>query len=362
MRRTTWRPCSRQRRALPRPRRHRLRGHRRLTYARSTPPPTRSPTCWSAGHRARRQGRAELPEPAVLHDRLLRDPQGRRRPSSRSTCCSRGARSPTTSATPRRRPTSASRAPPSCRSARRGTPGFQAGRGVRALLRDHRRPGGAVADRGRRDARAGASAGQPPTFETVADRRGRHRGHPLHLGHDRTAQGRRAAAPQHARQRARRRADLFGADAGRPDTVPVRAAAVPLLRPDRDPERRVAVRRHGRDAAAVRGRRGAAADAGRGGHLLRGRPDDVLGPARCAEGRTDGDSVDVEKLAAQPARRRRRRLGAAGRGAQGLQGQVRRDDPRGLRALGDLTGGQLLAGRTKSRASARSACRSPASR
>ena len=44
-------------------------------------------------------------------------------PWSRSTCCSRGARSPTTSATPTRRPTSASRAPPSCRSARRATPG-----------------------------------------------------------------------------------------------------------------------------------------------------------------------------------------------------------------------------------------------
>ena len=33
-----------------------------------------------------------------------------------------------------------------------------------------------------------------------------------------------------------------------------------------------------------------------------------------------GDSVDVEKLAAQPAGRGRRRLGAAGRGAQELQG------------------------------------------
>ena len=37
------------------------------------------------------------------------------------------------------------------------------------------------------------------------DRRGRHRGHPLHLGHHRAAQGRGAAAPQHARQRAARR-------------------------------------------------------------------------------------------------------------------------------------------------------------
>ena len=36
-----------------------------------------------ARRRPGRQGRARLPEPAVLPDRLLRHPQGRRRPSCR---------------------------------------------------------------------------------------------------------------------------------------------------------------------------------------------------------------------------------------------------------------------------------------
>ena len=91
------------------------------------------------------------------------------------------------------------------------------------------------------------------------DRRRRHRRHPLHVGHDRPAQGRRAPAPQHARQRAHGAHDLFGADREQPRHLPVRPAAVPLLRPDRHPERRVRVRRHRRDAAAVRGRAGPAA-------------------------------------------------------------------------------------------------------
>ena len=43
--------------------------------------------------------------------------------------------------------------------------------------------------------------------------------------------------------------------------LPVRAAAVPLLRPDRHPERRLRVRRHRRPAAALRGARGPGADA-----------------------------------------------------------------------------------------------------
>ena len=75
---------------------------------------------------------------------------------------------------------------------------------------------------------------------------------------------------------------LFGADAGQPRHLPVRAAAVPLLRPDRDHERRLRLRRHRRAAAALRGRPGAGADGQGGGHLLRRRPDDVLGPARRA--------------------------------------------------------------------------------
>ena len=48
---------------------------------------------------------------------------------------------------------------------------------------------------------------------------------------------------------------IFEVDPENPDTVPVRAAAVPLLRPDRGPERRRRDRQHRGDAAEVRGRR-----------------------------------------------------------------------------------------------------------
>ena len=52
----------------------------------------------------------------------------------------------------------------------------------------------------------------------------------------------------------------------RPGHLPVRAAAVPLLRPDRLPERRVRLRRHRGHAAAVRAARGPEADAEGGDH------------------------------------------------------------------------------------------------
>ena len=57
------------------------------------------------------------------------------------------------------------------------------------------------------------------------------------------------------------------------------------------------------------------------------------------------DTVDVAKIKDEPAGRRRRRRGAAGRGAQGVREEVRRHDPRGLRTVRDLAGRQLLAAR-----------------
>ena len=87
--------------------------------------------------------------------------------------------------------------------AKEGHAGLRADRRLRALLRDHRRPGGALADRGHRDDRRGDRPAAADVRDR-GDRRGRHRGHPLHLRHHRPAQGRRAAAPQHARQRAGR--------------------------------------------------------------------------------------------------------------------------------------------------------------
>ena len=61
-----------------------------------------------------------------------------------------------------------------------------------------------------------------------------------------------------------------------------------------------------------------------------------------------GDSVDVAKI--KPTNLRVAAaggVGAARRGAQGLRGEVRRHHPRGLRALRDLAGRQLLAGRRR---------------
>ena len=62
---------------------------------------------------------------------------------------------------------------------------------------------------------------------------------------------------------------------------------------------------------------GAAADAGRGHHLLRRRADDVLGAARCPEGGSAGRPVDVEKLAAN--------LRVAAAGGSALPVEVHKD-------------------------------------
>ena len=70
----------------------------------------------------------------------------------------------------------------------------------------------------------------------VADRRRRrHRGHPLHLGHDRPAQGRRADPRQPAEERRDRGRRCSTLDETVVDAR--RAAAVPLLRPDLRHER-----------------------------------------------------------------------------------------------------------------------------
>ena len=203
-------PARGQRQEVPRPRGDRLPGDRPAADLRRGRRGRQhgGQPAGRARHPARRQGRAELPQPAVLLARLLRHPQGRRAPSCRSTCCSRAARSPTTSTTPTRRPTSASRAPPELPIGQEGYAGFQEAEGCEHFFVITADLDGRVADRGHRDVRRRRSAGRPPTFDTVADRRGRHRGHPLHLRHHRAAQGRRAAAPQHARQRAAGRVAL----------------------------------------------------------------------------------------------------------------------------------------------------------
>ncbi len=157
-------------------------------------------------HPARRQGGAELPQPALLPDRLLRHPQGR----GDRRAAQRAAQGPRGGLPPRRLGREGLLLLPGHRRAadRPGRPrGLRGHRGLRALLHDHRRPDGRLADRGHRDARPGD--GRPAA--DVRDRRRRrrrHRRHPLHLRHHRPAQGRRAAAPQHALQRDRRQGPL----------------------------------------------------------------------------------------------------------------------------------------------------------
>ena len=97
-----------------------------------------------------------------------------------------------------------------------------------------------------------ALGGMEPTFDSVGDRRGRHRGHPLHLRHHREAEGRRAPAPQHARQRLLAES-LFGFDPESPETF---LCVLPLFHSFGQTVIQNAARRrqHGRDAAEVRGR------------------------------------------------------------------------------------------------------------
>ena len=230
-------------------------------------------------------------------------------------------------------------------------------RRLRDLRRDHRRPRRRVAVRGHRDPGGASAARTAPSRPSQTDE-------------DDTAvilyTSGTTGQPKGAELRHRNMRDnallgeeLFGADAGEPRHVPVRAAAVPLLRPDRHPERLRGVRRHRGDAAALRARPGARADADRG-----------RSPSSPASRPCTG------ACSARSRRQRRRRarssdnlrvavaggLGAAGRGAQGLRGEVRRHHPRGLRPLRDLAGRHLHAGTARTSGSAPSACPSPASR
>ena len=138
-----------------------------------------------------------------------------------------------------------------------GYAGFQEADGLRALLRDHRRPRRGVADRGRADLGAGARR-EGADVRDRRDRRGRHRGHPLHLGHHRASPrapscGTATCATTRCSAR-----QLFGVDPEHPDTF---LCVLPLFHSFGQTviqNGARGVRRHGGDAAAVRGRRRAA--------------------------------------------------------------------------------------------------------
>ena len=162
----------------------------------------------------------------------------------------------------------------------------------------------------------GPGAGGPAAG--LRDRRGRrrrHRRHPLHLRHHRPAQGRRADAPQHALSNALASDALFGADADNPDTL---LCVLPLF--------------HSFGQTVIMN-----AGFAFGGTVVL-LPRFEAGPALTLMeqedvtffagvptmywgllGALDDSGVDVKKLAGHHARRGRRRVGAAGRGAQGVR-------------------------------------------
>ena len=181
-------------------------------------------------------------------------------------------------------------------------------------------------------------AGQPPTFDTVATDED---DTAVILYTSGTTGQPKGAELRHRNMRDNalaRRAELFGADAETPDTY---LCVLPLFHSFGQTVIQnggfayggtvVMLPRFDADAALE--------DDGQGGSdVLRRRTDDVLGPAR----RARRLGVDVEGARGQPAGRGGRRLGAAGRGAQGVRAALRRHDPRGLRPVGDLAGGELL--------------------
>src|SRR4051812_40274894 len=148
---------------------------------------------------------------------------------------------------------------------------------------------------------------------------------PLHLRHDRHAEGRRAHPREPAAQR---RGERRGVRPRRADRDARRASAVPRLRPDVRAQRHHRGRRVPHAHPPLRRDRGARDPRTRPRDRLRGRADDVRRDAALSARHGDRH-VDARGV-------RVRRRGDAGRAHARLRGAVRLPGPRGLRALGDL--------------------------
>ena len=226
----------------------------------STPPPTRSRTCSSS--RGIRPGDKvalscpNLPYFPIVYYGILKAGAV----VVPLNVLLRGARSPTTSRTRTRRRTSASRAPPSCRWARRAGPVSSRPTAASTSSSSPPTPARRLADRGRRD--AGRGAGRPAL--DLRDRRTDADDTAVILytsGHDRPAEGRRAVARQPAAATRSRATGTFGA-ARHHD---VHLITLPLFHsfgPTVQMNAGFAVGAHAGAAAAVRRRAAAARAAG----------------------------------------------------------------------------------------------------
>ena len=197
---------------------------------------------------------------------------------------------------------------PSCRSAQEGYAGFQQADGLRALLRDHRRPRRRVADRGRRDVRPGAR------------RAGRRRSRPSRPTRTTPRSSSTPPAPPASPRApscgtatcATTRCSGERSSAPTPENPDTYLCVLPLFHSFGQTVIQNGGFAYGGTVVMLpRFEAGAALELmqERGHHVLRRRPDDVLGAARRAEG--GRRLVDVAEARRQPAGRGRRRLGAA---------------------------------------------------
>ena len=192
------------------------------------------------GDRVRRSRRAQLSQPAVVPDRLLRHSQGRGggRAAQRAAEAARDRLPPEG-----QRRESPDRVRRDRRTAARGDGEGRLRRsGVPAPPADDARARRAQPCSRRADPHAGHARGGSCAVPDAPAPHGRHRGHPLHLGHHRAPERRRAHPREHAAQRRGQPRHVPAGDSRR-HGAGGRArhpAAVPLHGTDLPDERRAA--------------------------------------------------------------------------------------------------------------------------
>ena len=167
----------------------------------------------------------------------------------------------------------------------------------------------------------------------------RHRRRPLHLRHDRAAEGRGVDTLQHVFERSGGELPpALEPQVDRTDRTRVhdalRASPVSLVRPDLQSKQRDARRRRTELRRAVRARGVSSGDGARSRHALFRRADDVHRPPRGRERRRAVRSFIAALLFL-------RRRSASGRSHLRFREALQRQDPRRLRPFGNVTGGDV---------------------